>query len=155
MKLKRFSLTCLLMLSLLVAGLIGCDSQESAAVKNSSGKGHLQGQVTMPLEGVRLYVYLPGMDLYGPAFAVSAATNENGKFDIELPDGDYFMFAGTGVGGVTMATTTPTDDFGLFAGNTVEESLSFTVPEPSSSLLALAACAALAVVVRRRPVRAH
>jgi hypothetical protein len=73
----------------------------------------------------------------------------------ELPDGDYFMFAGTGVGGVTMATTTPTDDFGLFLGNTVEESLSFTVPEPSSSLLALAAGAALAAVARRRPPRAH
>jgi hypothetical protein len=33
------------------------------------------------------------MDLYGPAFAISAATANDGKFDMELPDGDYVVVA--------------------------------------------------------------
>jgi hypothetical protein len=83
----------------LIISLVGCGSDESAVVKSSSGKGHLQGQVTMPLENVRLYVYKPGMDLYGPAFAISPATGNDGRFDLELPDGDYVVVARKRAGG--------------------------------------------------------
>ncbi len=87
------------MLSLLIVGLVGCGNNETAGVKQSSGKGHLQGQVTMPLEGVRLYVYQPGMDLYGPAYAISQATDREGTFVLELPDGDYVVVARKRAGG--------------------------------------------------------
>ena len=90
---KKLNMVCCLMLFVVMSLLAGCDSNEAAAVKASSGKGHLKGQVTMPLDDVRLYVYQPGMDLYGPAYAISTATGNDGKFDIELPDGDYVVVA--------------------------------------------------------------
>lgn len=93
------NLICWLLLLAVLVGLAGCGSDESAAVPGSSGKGRLQGQVSAPLEGVRLYVYKPGMDLYGPAFAVSPATGSDGRFDLELPDGDYVAVARKRLGG--------------------------------------------------------
>ncbi len=86
-------LRLIFLLFVVMSLLAGCDSDESISAKTSSGKGHLQGQVTMPLEDVRLYVYKSGMDLYGPAYAISTATGNDGKFDIELPDGDYVVVA--------------------------------------------------------------
>ncbi len=91
--LKKVCMFRLLLSGLLLIGLGGCGNQDAAEVKTSSGQGRLQGQVTMPLQGVRLYVYQPGMDLYGPAFAISSVTTEDGKFDMELPDGDYVVVA--------------------------------------------------------------
>lgn len=96
---KKLSMTCLLVLCVVVVSLAGCGGDESASVKTSSGKGHLQGQVTTPLEGVRLYVYKPGMDLYGPAYAISTVTGIDGKFDLELPDGNYVAVARKRAGG--------------------------------------------------------
>ena len=87
------------MLCVVMASLAGCGGDESTTVKMSSGKGHLQGQVTTPLEGARLYVYKPGMDLYGPAYAISTATGIDGKFDLELPDGDYVAVVRKRAGG--------------------------------------------------------
>jgi hypothetical protein len=82
--------------------------------------------------------------------------NDDGLGEItELPNGGYFLFAGTGVGGGSPASTTPTDVFELFAAFSVEEVLTFTVPEPSSAVLGLAACAALAVLARRRQATAR
>lgn len=83
---------CLLMLCLVALGLVGC-GDETALVKPASEKSSLQGLVTAPLEGVRVYVYKPGMDLYGPAFAISSATGSDGHFNLELPDGDYVVVA--------------------------------------------------------------
>ena len=96
---KKLNLFCLLMLSAVAFVLTGCDSKDSASAKATSEKSLLQGQVTMPLEGVRLYVYKPGMDLYGPAYAISQATADDGKFDLELPDGDYVVVARKRSGG--------------------------------------------------------
>lgn len=90
---KKLSLFGLLMLLIVAFGLSGCDGNDAATAKTSPGKGVLQGQVTMPLAGVRLYVYKPGMDLYGPAFAISQATSDDGRFDLELPDGNYVVVA--------------------------------------------------------------
>lgn len=89
---KKINLICLIMLSVLIAGIAGCGSDEPSTVA-SSAKSRLQGQVTTPLEGVHLYVYKPGMDFYGPAFAISPATGTDGRFDLELPDGDYVVVA--------------------------------------------------------------
>ncbi|NIQ09657.1 MAG: hypothetical protein GWO23_08235, partial [Gammaproteobacteria bacterium] len=67
--------------------------------EKSNGRGVVQGQIILPLEGARLYVYKPGMDLYGPAFAISQATSVDGKFELELPDGDYVVVARKRAGG--------------------------------------------------------
>ncbi len=82
----------LLMLSLGV--LTGCSSeQKSAGSPSTDGQGRLKGQIVAPLEGVYLYVYKPGSDLYGPALAVSPPTGADGAFDLELPDGEYVAVA--------------------------------------------------------------
>lgn len=73
--------------------LTGCQDNTANPSGPSTGTGRLQGQVTMPLQDARLYVYKPGMDLYGPAFAMSVATDIDGRFDLELPDGEYTVVA--------------------------------------------------------------
>lgn len=78
---------------LLAVVLSGCSSEPSGSGGSGSGQGRLKGQIVAPLEGVLLYVYQPGADLYGPAFAVSPPTGPDGAFDLELPDGDYVAVA--------------------------------------------------------------
>lgn len=55
--------------------------------------GRVEGQVLAPLEGSYLYIYKQGMDLYGPAFAVSPATGTDGRFELQLPEGEYLVVA--------------------------------------------------------------
>lgn len=88
---KRFLNTiCFLVVVSLV--FMGCQ-EETASSGSSSELKRLQGQIVSPLEGTYLYVYKQGMDLYGPAFAVSQATGSDGKFDISLPEGEYVVVA--------------------------------------------------------------
>jgi hypothetical protein len=93
------------LLVLSFAVLAGCSSEQKGGGSSPSvgGQGRLKGQIVAPLEGVYLYVYKPGTDLYGPAFAISPPTSLDGTFDLELPDGDYVAVArkhkdGTSVG---------------------------------------------------------
>ena len=88
MKLPPFYLL-LVLASLLVAGC----SQESSTSSGANGSGRLRGAVVSPLEGTYLYVYKQGMDLYGPAFAISEATGPDGAFDLALPEGEYIVVA--------------------------------------------------------------
>jgi hypothetical protein len=82
------------LLVLVLAVLAGCSSEQKGSVPTvAGGQGRLKGQVVVPLEGVYLYVYKQGTDLYGPAFAVSPPTGADGSFDMELPDGDYVAVA--------------------------------------------------------------
>jgi hypothetical protein len=89
---------------LVLAVSAGCSPEQKGGVAPStSGPGRLKGQIVAPLEGVYLFVYKPGTDLYGPAFAISPPTGPDGAFDLELPDGDYVAVArkhkdGTAVG---------------------------------------------------------
>jgi hypothetical protein len=53
----------------------------------------VHGTVVTPLEGTYLYVYKKGMDLYGPAFAISEATGIDGSFELHLPQGEYVLVA--------------------------------------------------------------
>lgn len=79
---------------ILVAFLItSCDDSPSAPNADGTSLKRLQGQVLVPLEGTYLYVYKQGMDLYGPAFAVSRATGPDGSFDLSLPPGEYVVVA--------------------------------------------------------------
>lgn len=72
--------------------LHGCSDSASTAGGDSQLK-RLQGRVLVPLEGTYLYIYKKGMDLYGPAFAVSKATDMDGMFDLSLPSGEYVVVA--------------------------------------------------------------
>ncbi|MDT8440987.1 MAG: carboxypeptidase-like regulatory domain-containing protein [Desulfuromonadales bacterium] len=80
------------LLALVVLIVAGC-GEATAPDGAAAGKGLLQGQIVAPVEGIYLYVYKPGMDLYGPAFAVSQATGADGRYQLELPDGDYVAVA--------------------------------------------------------------
>jgi len=78
---------------LLVVLAAGCSDSGAPEARTDSGMGRIKGTVVAPLEGTYLYVYKKGMDLYGPAFAVSEATGADGAFDLQLPDGDYIVVA--------------------------------------------------------------
>ena len=79
----------LLFLSLLLFSLVGCSEQSGPASQTQKQLVEVQGQVVMPLEKATLYIYKKGMDLYGPAFAVSGETDTAGHFAISLPEGEY------------------------------------------------------------------
>ena len=82
------------LLVLAFAVLVGCSpEQTTGSTPAKGGQGRVKGQVVAPLEGVYLYIYKPGTDLYGPAFAISPPTGPDGAFDLELPDGDYVAVA--------------------------------------------------------------
>lgn len=86
-----------LMQSVLMGGLLlmvlsACTDEPTDATA-TIGSGKIMGQVVSPVEGVFLYVYKPGMDLYGPAYAVSGATDADGRFSLDLPDGEYMVVA--------------------------------------------------------------
>lgn len=87
---KNFFLIVLLLLCL---GLPSCRDAGSPAASNSTDLKTLQGKVVVPLEGTYLYVYKKGMDLYGPAYAVSRATDPDGNFELSLPQGEYVVVA--------------------------------------------------------------
>jgi len=79
---------------LLVLGLMlsGCQEQAAAPESTSGGsQGVVSGKVVVPLEEAFVYIYQKGMDLYGPAFAVSRATGPDGRFELPLPDGEYIL----------------------------------------------------------------
>jgi hypothetical protein len=82
-----------LLLLLLAGGCSDRSDSRNAAPASGTGMGRVKGTVVAPLEGTYLYVYKKGMDLYGPAFAVSPATDADGSFDLQLPDGEYVLVA--------------------------------------------------------------
>jgi len=93
---RHLTLLCCLILTLLAAGC--SETPDNASTTHLS---QLQGQIVMPLEGTTLYIYKQGMDLYGPAFAISEATAADGRFSLALPDGEYIAVARKRVNGDT------------------------------------------------------
>jgi len=84
--------TIILTLAIISLALSGC-SREPEAPAGSTSLTQVSGTVMTPLEGAYLYIYRKGMDLYGPAFAVSEPTGPDGGFSFTLPDGDYVAVA--------------------------------------------------------------
>lgn len=122
---------CLLALCLSVLAMAGCSERDSAVTSaGESRMGVVSGQILAPLEGASLYVYQKGMDLYGPAFAISRATGPDGVFDLQLPEGDYVAVARKRHNG---DTTGP-----VLAGDNKSEMLSFTVRGDGQQLTVLA-----------------
>jgi len=80
----------LLMMTLLLL-TAGCNDQN--ATTTAAGLSRVEGQIVVPLEGTTLYIYKKGMDLYGPAFAVSEMSDTDGRFSLSLPDGEYIAVA--------------------------------------------------------------
>ncbi len=71
--------------------LWGCEQGAPAPRSGGDAQGVVSGTVVTPLEEAYVYIYQKGMDLYGPAFAVSRATGPDGRFELPLPDGDYIL----------------------------------------------------------------
>jgi len=95
----------ILLMLLLLSLLVGCSEQSVSGGDSKKELVEVQGAVTAPLEKAMLYIYKKGMDLYGPAFAVSDETDRDGKFTISLPEGEYVTVVrkranGTAVGPV-------------------------------------------------------
>jgi hypothetical protein len=82
----KIGLNVLVLLSLC---LFGCGERSGAVPAAKKELVEVRGQVTAPLEKASLYIYKKGMDLYGPAFAVSTETNREGRFAISLAEGEY------------------------------------------------------------------
>ncbi|MCF6180362.1 MAG: carboxypeptidase-like regulatory domain-containing protein, partial [Geopsychrobacter sp.] len=80
-----------LLLLLLTLTLFGCGEQSKSAKNVKKELVKVQGLVVAPLEKASLYIYKKGMDLYGPAFAVSDETDREGHFGISLPEGEYVV----------------------------------------------------------------
>lgn len=79
-----------MLIALLLVALTGCGERQG---EGEEKLGRISGRILTPLEGATLYIYKPGMDLYGPAFALSRATGPDGSFDLQLPDGEYIAVA--------------------------------------------------------------
>ncbi|MDX1607453.1 MAG: carboxypeptidase-like regulatory domain-containing protein, partial [Candidatus Competibacterales bacterium] len=110
----------------------GCGDPAPSAEPRTDGTGVVRGQVTAPVAGIYLYVYKPGMDLYGPAFAVSEATSPDGRYELQLPDGDYVVVARKRQGGEATGPVTAGDNRSDFVpislqGGVVEQDLSAPV----------------------------
>lgn len=116
MKISR-PLVPLLLLSAVLLG--GCSDVPNADSPPGGTMGRLRGTVVAPLEGTYLYVYKKGMDLYGPAFAVSEATGADGAFDLQLPEGDYVVVARKRQSGETAGP--------VLAGDSKSEFINLTV----------------------------
>ncbi|MEW6089257.1 MAG: carboxypeptidase-like regulatory domain-containing protein [bacterium] len=61
--------------------------------KKKDQKSVISGKALMPVENIYIYVYKEGADMHGPPYSISEATNINGEFKIELPEGSYFFVA--------------------------------------------------------------
>ncbi len=121
----------LLALGLSLLSVVGCSERDPAAMSSGEGRmGQVNGQILAPLEGATLYVYKKGMDLYGPAFALSRATGPDGAFDLQLPEGDYIAVARKRHNGDTSGP--------VLAGDNKSEMLSFTVQGDDQKLTVLA-----------------
>jgi len=118
---------CLLALGLSFLFVGGCSEREPGG---EGRMGQISGQILAPLEGATLYVYEEGMDMYGPACAVSRVTGPDGSFDLRLPDGDYIAVARKRRNGTTSGP--------VVAGDNKSEIISFTVAGGDQKLTLLA-----------------
>lgn len=73
----------------LLCSAVACKQSPPDSATAGEGLSVVEGRVTAPLAEAYLYVYQEGMDLYGPAFAVSPASDSDGRFSLSLPEGDY------------------------------------------------------------------
>jgi len=109
---------------------LGCSQERPAEMPAGNGMGRLAGTVVAPLEGTYLYVYKKGMDLYGPAFAISEATGPDGGFDLQLPDGEYVVVARKRENGDTAGP--------VLAGDNKSDFINVTVRGATTQLTVLA-----------------
>lgn len=110
-------------LVLLVLILSGCGEQSGPASPSANELVEVQGQITAPLEKATLYIYKKGMDLYGPAFAVSDESDREGRFAISLPAGDYVTVVRKRVSGATVGPVVAGDNRSDFIPLKVEKGM--------------------------------
>ncbi len=77
-----------LLFALLAAGLAALPACRKP---EQGGTATLQGRALAPLDEAYVYAYREGMDLRGPALAMSQATGPDGAFSLSLSPGKYFF----------------------------------------------------------------
>ena len=105
---------------LLLLALWGCSDQPATVGSQKTELVSVKGQVVAPLEKASLYIYKKGMDLYGPAFAVSDATDRLGNFAIDLPVGEYVAVVRKRASGETVGPVVAGDNRSDFIPLTVK-----------------------------------
>ncbi|PLX98488.1 MAG: hypothetical protein C0623_12500 [Desulfuromonas sp.] len=121
MKMNRLFVPVLILVAIT---LVSCSDSGSSGVTDNTGLKKVQGQILAPLEGTYLYIYEKGMDLYGPAFAVSPATGPDGHFDLSLPPGEYVVVARKRQEGQANGPVVSGDNRSEFINLKVEDNLS-------------------------------
>ncbi len=120
-----------LLLLLAFSTLFGCGEQFGSAGPAKKGLVEVQGQVTAPLEKASLYIYKKGMDLYGPAFAVSEETDRNGHFSISLAAGEYVSVVRKRADGATVGPVVAGDNRSEFIPLLVKDGMAqLTISAP-------------------------
>ncbi len=113
----------------------------AAGAEQLSGRILFQGE---PVSGARVFVYLEASrGLRGPGFAVSDASGPDGRYQVPVPPGTYFVAARLRPGGWRVGSLEPGDLFGVLAsfplvvaeGEAVEADLSL-VEVPSRAQMA-------------------
>jgi uncharacterized GH25 family protein len=77
--------------------------------KKKDQRSVISGKALMPVENIYIYVYKEGSDLHGPPYTISEATDMNGEFKFELPDGTYFFAARKRMSGDQQGPVQPGD----------------------------------------------
>lgn len=117
----KILLKCLLLFFLLIT--FGCDDQPGTVDNMKNELVEVKGQVVAPLAKASLYIYKKGMDLYGPAFAVSGETDLKGNFAISLPAGEYVAVVRKRASGSTVGPVVAGDNRSEFIQLQVEKNM--------------------------------
>lgn len=115
--------TLLPLLLLVLLTIFGCSEPTDQERSDRNELVEVQGIVVAPLEKASLYIYKQGMDLYGPAFAVSDATDRAGKFAISLPAGEYVSVVRKRVNGAAVGPVVAGDNRSEFIPLRVERGM--------------------------------
>ncbi len=116
---------------LLLFILLGCNQQTGTPAANPKALVEVKGQVVAPLEKAALYIYQKGMDLYGPAYAVSDETDRDGRFAISLPEGEYMTVVRKRANGSNVGPVVPGDNRSDFIPLVVKDGMAaMTISAP-------------------------
>ncbi|WP_020676107.1 hypothetical protein [Geopsychrobacter electrodiphilus] len=116
---------------LLLLSFVGCSDHTLTSNGSTNELVKVKGHVVAPVEKASLYIYKKGMDLYGPAFAVSNESDREGNFAISLPEGEYVSVVRKRVSGSSVGPVVAGDNRSEFIPLVVKKNmaeLTFSAP---------------------------
>jgi hypothetical protein len=122
MKIVRYILLPAILSAMLLA-MLGCSEPAASTNPAPTELVEVKGQVVAPLEKASLYIYKKGMDLYGPAYAVSNETDREGAFAISLPPGEYVTVVRKRANGTSVGPVVPGDNRSDFVPLVVKQGM--------------------------------